>query len=209
MGPTSKILRAKLKHKKRANGKHKAKCALCSYQHSAPTFCDSRLGLYTVWTALDSFASRFDSGSMVFCLGSHAKNKGFKQVTESDWSVPSRFQSKSALEKQAMRWAYAADMQLGDTLLFKVKTHHAAAAVMEGRLMMRVDMRVALRASTKRYLREMQHLGLSQLCLQVSPVLSQPDNLEEAEVESVDQAAEEEKETVMRPRRRRWCLSRW
>ena len=81
MGPISKILRAQLKHKKRAKSKRKAKCTLCSYQHSvasiegesegdeseAPTFCDtccnSWLGLYTVWTAMDSFKARSSTGS--------------------------------------------------------------------------------------------------------------------------------------------------
>lgn len=195
------------------------KCSLCSYQYeegdvlntdddqeTAAIFCDNcydaNFGLYTVWTALDYFQDPFNHGSLVFCIGSHNKYKGYKQAIVNNESVPKGFSNKSLNEKQNLQWGYVNDIKPGDQFIFNVKTLHASATTTDGYLRPRVDMRVALRPSLKRYVKELtqvttlvdeddenkenesphnecekqrkksSHLGLSQLCSQPTQQLN-------------------------------------
>ena len=124
--------------------------------------CDSRFGIYTVWTALDYFDTPFNSGSMVFCLGSHNKYKGYSEALMNSESVPSGYSNKSIVEKQNLRWGYVNDIKPGDQFIFNVKTLHAASEAKDGFLRPRIDMRVAIRPSMKRYIKELNKAKLLQ-----------------------------------------------
>eukprot|EP01083_Nonionella_stella_P304308 1056841_1 len=186
IGKKSKILAQKLNNN--------AECALCGYAYSdgdneekqlqeaeegfclCSQCCDSRFGMFTVWTALDYFDSPFDSGSMLFALGSHSKYKGIHNAIGSGEAVPNGYANKSRADKENnMRWGYAKDIQPGDQFIFNIKTLHASSASTDGYLRARIDVRVTVKPSDKRYCKELNHvsdaspaphLGLSQLCSQ-------------------------------------------
>ena len=124
--------------------------------------CDSQFGIYTVWTALDYFDTPFNSGSIVFCIGSHNKYKGYYDALMDSESVPRGYSNKSIVEKRNLRWGYVNDIKPGDQFIFNVKTLHAASEAKDGFLRPRIDMRVAIRPSMKRYIKELNEAKLLQ-----------------------------------------------
>ena len=174
IGKKANVLKQKLDQNQTRN------CPLCSYRYNdndeqeqhkeegeipndfafCEQCCDSRFGLFTVWTALDYFKSPFNSGSMVFACGSHNKYTGYRQSIVNNHSVPNGYSNKSITEKQNLRWGYVNDIKPGDQFIFNVKTLHAASDAKDGFFRPRIDMRVALRPTTKRYLKELNDANL-------------------------------------------------
>ena len=138
-----------------------------------------RFGLYTAWVALDYFDFESGSGIMLFAIGSHSKYKGIYESTLENKAVPSGFSKKTPSEKANLRWGYVSNIKPGDMFIFDVKTLHGSTASTDGYLRARVDMRVSIKPSQKRYIKQMNeiknkersvtHLGLSQLCSQPHP----------------------------------------
>merc|ERR1712228_317372 len=160
------------------------------YHPFCPSCCDLRFRLYTVWTALDYFDSPFDTGSgtMLFAIGSHSKYKGIYDATLNNKAVPTGYSKKTLSEKSSLRWAYVDNIKPGDMFIFDCKTLHTMTASKDGFLRARMDMRVSIKPSQQRYIKQMndmkkneRHLGLSQLCSQPitnsqrqSPELNKP-----------------------------------
>ena len=178
IGKKSNYLQRKLSLNKEKNN-NENECPLCSYRYKkdddeskqqneygdtdddddTDTFCqqccDSNFGIYTVWTALDYFDSPFNAGSMLFCLGSHTKYNGYYQATINNEAVPRGYSDKSLSEKQKLYWGYVNDIKPGDQFIFNVKTLHCAPESKDGFLRPRIDMRVILKPSMKRYIKEL------------------------------------------------------
>ena len=176
VGKKSHYLQQKLFNSSNNNHKNnKNKCPLCQYQYQedhdeskqqiidygdynsctfCPNCCDLPFGLYTVWTALDYFDTPFNSGSMLFCIGSQDKFDGYYQAIINSMSVPTGYGNKLKSEKQKLIWGYANDIKPGDQFIFNIKTLHCSPQSIDGFLRARFDMRVALKPCMHRYKNE-------------------------------------------------------
>jgi len=167
-------------------------CPLCSYKYdtqhdeskqqkndniSPPSSfckqcCDSTYGLFTVWTSLDYFDTPFNAGSILFCLGSHNKFRGYRHAIMNNRSVPKEYVNSTT--KSTTIWGYVNHIKPGDQFIFNIKTLHASSKARDGYLRARFDFKIAVKPSLKRYIEELKeiksvssstsssHLGLSQ-----------------------------------------------
>ena len=239
IGKKSHYLQQKLMNNNNNNSRNQ-NCPLCSYRYKqgddeskqqkeynenddTDTFCeqccDSNFGLYTVWTALDYFDTPFNAGSMLFCLGSHNKYGGYYKATINNEAVPKGYSNKSISDKQKLCWGYVNDIKPGDQFIFNVKTLHCSPEAKDGFLRARIDMRVALKPSMKRYIQqlneakllinektqqketnELSRLGLSQLCPSNTntdlPPQSQPLTITQTESNSNTSSELKEKDDI-------------